>query len=174
MKSVEVSFEKSEATDYVLEILSLGICSLFFPMSFVQERGKLTGCCETEGFRCLTSFTELGTGDILHIASAILRGAGQAEERYIFSELYQIEPCCVYVDKTFVQVKLVFQPARQQKTTAEQTAQLLRYMGKRCGVEGAVYAENAAEIVQSDGYGLRSRLHRLENLRREVDLCGIR
>ena len=35
MKSVEVSFEKSEATDYVLEILSLGICSLFFPMSFV-------------------------------------------------------------------------------------------------------------------------------------------
>ena len=118
MKSVEVSFEKSEATDYVLEILSLGICSLFFPMSFVQEQGKLTGCCETEGFRCLTSFTELGTGDILHIASAILRGAGQAEERYIFSELYQIEPCCVYVDKTFVQVKLVFQPARQQKRSA--------------------------------------------------------
>ena len=123
-------------------------------MSFVQERGKLTAL---RNRRISLSDVVYRAGNGRHTSHRVCYsagGAGQAEERYIFSELYQIEPCCVYVDKTFVQVKLVFQPARvSRKRWLSRWRSCCAIWEKRCGVEGAVYAENAAEIVQSDGYG---------------------
>ena len=49
----------------------------------------------------------------------------------------------------------------------------MRVLREKGAPSGEGYIDSAAEFLASDEYGYKAQLHHLENLRREVYLCGI-
>lgn len=174
MSSVEISYREEELRNYVREILSLELCRLFFPVSFVQRDGKLTGIYEAEGFRSLSSAERLSTADILMIAASLLRGVRQAEDRYIFAQLYAIDEESVFIDDKCSTVRLIFVPSCSEETVFERLASLLRRLREKGHEDGLSYVDKSIRFLQSGTCGYKTVIRRLEELRREVYLCGVK
>ena len=172
--NVEIFYEKGEMEEYVSEILTLGLCDLFFCGSFLEKDGGRLGCYKTEGFHLLSSVTEMDTGDVLLAAAGILRGIRQAEQRYICPELYRIDEETVFTDRGISQIKLIFRIDTEKQPAERKLSEYLRCLRKKSRPEGLAYVDAAVELVEKEEFGYRAAIRRLEELRREVYLCDVR
>lgn len=170
---IEVNYEENVLHTYVMEILTLGLCSFFFKGSFIRSEASLLGTFETKGFRKLSSLNEIGTEDILTIAISILQGAVKGEQHYIFSDEYEIDVNTVFVDKSISAVKVIYLPSAEKTELSAKIGHLLRLLKGRCAEEGRAYLDNAIDFIENSGFNDQSVVHHLENLRREVYLCSI-
>ncbi len=167
-------YAKEEIPDYIVELLSLGLCDLFLPAGFVEEDGTLTCMYKTEGFRPLSSVLELSTEEIFSVAISLLHGVYQCEKHGIFSENFAVNVDCIFVDKGFDRIKMIYRKEVGAGTDfSKKLAALMRMLREKGAPSGEGYIDSAAEFLASDEYGYKAQLHHLENLRREVYLCGI-
>lgn len=171
---LEMKYEKAELAEYVAELLSLGLCDLFLPVGFVDTQAGVIGTYRTEGFRPLSAVAEFSTEEILSAAIKLLHGVYQSEKHGIFAEDFALSEDCLFVDQSFQRVRMVFRKEQDSRTFSEKLAALLETMQKKGCAEGAVYIENAAAFLKTDQYGYQAQLSYLENLRREVYLCGVK
>ncbi len=172
--NVEIFYEKGEMEEYVSEILTLGLCDLFFCGSFLEKDGGRLGCYKTEGFHLLSSMTEMDTGDVLLAAAGILRGIRQAEQRYLRPELYRIDEETVFADRGISQIKLIFRIDTEKQPAERKLAEYLRCLRKKSRPEGLAYVDEAVDLVEKEEFGYRAAIRRLEELRREVYLCDVK
>lgn len=168
-----VRYGQEEIADYIVEILSLGLCSLFLPAGFVEEAGVRTCSYKTEGYRPLSSVSSLPTEAILSVAISLLHGAYECEKHCIFSEDFTTEMDCIFVDQGFNRIKMIYRKKAEDTGFSKDLAALLMALSEKGTAAGKGYIENAAEFLVSDEYGYKAQLHHLENLRREVYLCGV-
>lgn len=170
---IEVEYRKEELEEYVIELLTMGICSLFFRGSFICNRDVLTAAYLSDGYRRLDTLKQISAVDALSVAASLFMGAHQCEKHYIFADAFMVESACVYVKKDFSDVRLLYMPAKIVKSMTEKTADLLLYLADKCSSEGASYLQRASEMIREDRYGYKSVLHQLERLRQEAYMCGI-
>lgn len=169
-----VNYEKTELPDYVVELLVMGVCSLFLKAGSVEKEEKLDISYVTEGFRSLDTISEFSTEEILSIGSDLLHGIYQSEKHCIFAEQFRIEEFCIFTDCGISQTKMIFIPAENNKAAEEKIAALLEKLSERGTEEGAGYIEKAVSLLRGSRYGYKALMHRFENLRREVYLCGVK
>lgn len=169
-----VNYEKTELPDYVAELLVMGVCSLFLKAGSVEKEEKLDISYVTEGFRSLDTISEFSTEEILSIGSDLLHGIYQSEKHCIFAEQFRIEEFCIFTDCGISQTKMIFIPAENNETAEEKIAALLEKLSERGTEEGAGYIEKAVSLLRGSRYGYKALMHRFENLRREVYLCGVK
>ncbi len=169
-----VNYEKTELPDYVAELLVMGVCSLFLKAGSVEKEEKLDISYVTEGFRSLDTISEFSTEEILSIGSDLLHGIYQSEKHCIFAEQFRIEEFCIFTDCGISQTKMIFIPAENNETAEEKVAALLEKLSERGTEEGAGYIEKAVSLLRGSRYGYKALMHRFENLRREVYLCGVK
>lgn len=198
----ELTYGTQDVPEYVRDILTAGVSRLFLPVGFVEEGELLSGHFRTEGYRKLSSVSEIGTEDIFAVILGILRGVWQAERLYLFSEMYEIRPDCIYVDRGYSDVRLVFIPAGRDRLPdslasekpetvseagtggadrssegplplTEKLVLLLEYLRKRGSREGWSYIDSAVGFLRED-WGYKALVHRLEELRREIYLCSVK
>lgn len=168
-----VRYEKTELPDYVAELLVMGVCTLFLKAGSVEKEEKLDISYVTEGFRSLDTISVFSTEDILSIGSDLLHGIYQSEKHCIFAEQFRIEECCIFTDSSISQIKMIFIPAENSETAEKKIAALLEKLSERGTAEGAGYIEKAVSMLRDGQYGYKALMHRFENLRREVYLCGV-
>lgn len=171
---LEIKYEASEIAEYIVELLSLGLCDLFLPAGFVDTQYGIVGTYQTEGFRPLASVAEFSTEEILSVAIRLLHGAYQSEKHCIFAGHFRISADCLFVDQGFQQVRMVFRRDASDCTFCEKLAELLETMQEKGCAEGATYIDHAAVFLRTNRYGYKAQLSYLENLRREVYLCGVK
>lgn len=169
-----MEYSKTQIDEYVAELLTLGICDLFFKTVFVEQEDKIMLNCQTEGFKSLDSMSELSTEEILSVAVSLLHGFYQSESHFLFTELFSLHPRWIFTDRSFSQIKMIFVPAEKKEPFPLKMDQLLKELKSKCHGEGTGYIDSACNFILEDEYGYKSLIHQLENLRREVYLCGVK
>lgn len=170
---IEWEYEHGRVKEYAVEILTLGLCDLFFREQFISERDYLIGSCQTEGYLCLASFRHLKTDEILQIMTGLLHGVYQAEKHYLFAEEFQLSQELIFVAPDFSRLKVLFVPDFEGISLKRKLMRLLTEFREKSTSQAAGYIENALDFMEQDEYGYKSILHHFENLRREVYLCGV-
>ncbi len=177
---MEVKYGKQDMPEYVRDILTAGASRLFLPAGFVEEDELLFGHFRTEGYRNLSAVRKLETENILAVILAILHGIWQTERIYLFSEMYQIRADCIYVDRQYTDVRMVYVPAgwakkseMPEETLTEKLEKLLETMRGSGSRQSGPYIDKVISFLQ-ENWGYKALVHRLEELRREVYLCGVK
>ncbi|MGN0659307.1 MAG: hypothetical protein ACI4LA_06840 [Emergencia sp.] len=170
---MEMRYNAEELEEYVVDILTMGLSQMFLPAGFVREENILIASFRTEGYRPLSAIVEMHTEDVLKAALSLLQGAGQGEKVYLLPEYYEVRSDCIFVDKGFDRVRMIFVPSETPLSFSEKLADLLDDLKERSHEEGRRYVEDAAEYVRRHPWSSRSVRHHLETLRREVYLCGV-
>lgn len=173
---LEVIYGKQEIPEYVRDILAAGASRLFLPAGFVEEGELLSGHFRTEGYRKLSSMGDIGTENIFSVILGILRGVWQTERIYLFSEMYEIFPDCIYVKQGYTDIRMVYVPSEIQKppkSLTEKLEALTEYLRKHGSQESWPYMDKVIAFLGGD-WGHRALVHRLEELRREVYLCSVK
>lgn len=170
---IEIEYRKSEVQEYVIELLTLGICNLFLKGSFINSWDVLTASYQCEGYRRLDTMEWISAEDALSVVTALYMGVHQCGQYYIPDDSFEVESRYIYIRKDFSDVKVLYMPAQIGSSIAEKIADLLLHLADKCSQEGAVYLRKCSEIVREDRYGYKSVLHQLEKLRQEAYLCGI-
>ena len=169
-----VNYTKTELPEYVAELLVMGVCSLFLKAGSVEKENSLDISYVTEGFRSLDTISGFSTEEILFIGSDLLHGIYQSEKHCIFAEQFLIEESCIFTDCSISQIRMIFIPAENNRSAEEKIAALLEKLSERGTEEGAGYIEKAVSLLRGSRYGYKALMHRFENLRREVYLCGVK
>lgn len=169
---IEVKFEKSPEK-YVEEILSMEICKLFLPVSFIKDGDMVTAQFKTDGFTRLSAINSLAVTDIFSIIVSVFYGLKDGENHYIFPDEYEINCDTVFINKDFSDIKMIFNPPKAEKTGQEKVVEFIEELKKKCSNEGIPYLNNAAGYIKTGSSGYRAIIHHLESLRREVYLCGV-
>lgn len=170
---IEIDYRREELREYVMELLTLGICSLFLRGSFVSKGDIVTAAYLSEGYRPLDSLKHISTVDALSVVTALFAGAHQCEKHYIYADEFELDSGCIYVKKDFSDVRVIYIPAKNRTSMTEKSAALLQNLAEKCTREGAAYLKKASDMIREDEYGCKSVLHLLEKLGREAYLCGI-
>ncbi len=171
---LNMKYDKSQMGEYMIELLTLGVCDLFLRAGFVEEEGHLLASYQTEGFRPLSSVAEISTGEIFNVILRLYRGIYQCEKHCLFAELFQTDPAWIFTDQDYSRVKMVFSPSQERLPLAEQMVRVIEFLREKTKEEGRGYADRACELILHNEYGYRALIHHLENLQREVYLCGIK
>lgn len=171
---IEIEYGAEKVEEYVTEILTLGVCSLFFKASFVSKGDKLSAFYDREGYRRLASISRLTTEEAFSIVLAVMKGVHQCEKHCIFAGQFQIDTECMFVDPQCAEVKLIYMPADKEQTLTQKTEGLLLHLREMCSEEANQYIDSALHLIKTEDYGYKALLYQIEKLRREAYLCSVR
>ncbi len=171
---ITVKYEKCKMKEYITELLTMGLCDLFLQAGFVEDGEQLIGHYRTDGYRSLDSVSEITAEESLSVMIQLFRGIYQCEKHCLFENLFRLDPCRLFVNEDFSKVKTVFIPEEEEKPLTEKLADVISFLGEKGTEESAGYTERARNLILKDEYGYKAQVHHLENLRREVYLCGVK
>ena len=168
-----VSYEINTVPEFIVEQLTGGMLSSFFPVSFVCEQSHYTGVYRTGECKALDRIEELSIKDMLWIFCQLLRLIGENEKHYFFGESYQIDVHTVYADLMRGQVRMIFQPMEEPCDTKTQLYRLLEDCKVKVSEEGQGYLQDMMEYLMKEEVGYRSAIHHGEQLQYEIYTCNI-
>lgn len=172
-QKINIPYEISSMPEYVVDQLTAGILPTFFPVSFVFDQSHCTGVYDTGSFRNLLSISRISIKDLLWIVCRLLEMIAENEKHYFFGEIYRIDRKTVYVNHTFSQVKLIFEPMETLCPIKVQLHNLLQECKAMVSEDGIGYLEDMAAWLAREDIGYISAIHHGEQLQNEIYACDI-
>ncbi|MGF6376265.1 hypothetical protein M2140_001336 [Clostridiales Family XIII bacterium PM5-7] len=170
---LEVTCEEKEIKTYVIEILTLGLGTMFLPVTFIKDDQFITGVYKAEGFRRLSTIEKMNTETILDIVLSLVHGIKDGENHCLFCDEYELSTETVLINEKSHVVKLVYVPFSEGKTGMSQLLQLLQLLGEKGSEESLGYVDSAISFMQENYSSYSAIVHYLEQLRNEVYLCNV-
>lgn len=153
---------------YERDILTLGLCDSFLPVSFVEDRNMIKGIYDCRNYEKLCDIDRLRCDECLGIMINLINNAVQTERHCIFAEDvdYRIENC--FVSRENGDVKFLFIRDSNRISFKEKMLRIMDYMSENLSEkEREVFRKAAAMAEQTESS--RAIAGFLESLRRELN-----
>lgn len=166
MEQIIIHYKADEMPTYVREQISLEVCSLFLPASFVSAPDRLTGIVSIQDGVSLLELQAIRAEDALRGAANLLKGIRQAENHGIFLGTYYFHPKYMYYYEGEHMIRILYVPYlyHTEKQTWGALTECISELKTHVKEEAAGYLELFMRDMtqyQTISYGLIRRAERL-------------
>lgn len=170
---ITVSYTEQQLPSWMMEQLTIHTMNVFFPASFLMEKGGVTAVYQTEGYRPLAHAHHLSTEEVFQMLCQLMSAMEDNEKHYLFSERYLINAETVFIDPLKNRIKMIYLPNEEALQGKIQLCQLALFCKSMIDEEGRGYLDSWVEGLQKEDHGYRSAIRRCELLMQEIYVCDI-
>ena len=156
------------------EKLKYGICDEILPLSVIKSKRMLKGVYHTEGYRKLSAFGEMSAAEVLTVIEGVLVMMEKLKDNLFFPEEYILSPDTVYTDEKRQQYRITYIPAGQEQKAERAVSCFIGEMKRYTTPEGKLYLDALKNISECGNLKTERMLGSIENLKREIRVCGIK
>lgn len=164
-------FDQEEFLGYQREILSLGLCSMFLPVSFWNREGRVLVQYDITGYQPLSRLKRISMNRSLEYIQSLARGIVNAQNIYIFPGQYEVNKDTVFISEDEKDVKLIFLPKRDFRRDISVFSALSEggsYIYSITSEQGKPYVNRALKLIKENRYGMENTLKALSKLSSDV------
>lgn len=169
MEVIEKNIKK-----YVVDILSTEQVKLFLPVTFIYCNGKIITQHKIEDMRPLKLIKNLSAEEAMDLLVSFCRNINEAEKHYLFFDDYDVDEDCIFVDKTYSEVRICFIPSAKGKSINEKIIDFILWIEKKMSEDGQGYMLHIKNFIEENHPGYSMLYRYICNLNREIYLCGIK
>ncbi len=178
MENTTYSFEKeyfnNELKEFEMSILSDQVCSSFIPTSFIRETDKLTAIYSYDGFLRISQCRFREIIQILNLVERVVKKLVDGGSYYL--DYGKVELTCetVFYCSENQEIKLAYIPVKENGCFGKTLADFVMEL-KNCyfGNSGE-YIDRLAAFLNENNYSTDDIINRIIELKREVNMYGIK
>ncbi len=178
MEKSTYSFEKeyfnNELKDFEMSILSDQICSSFIPTSFIRETDRLTAIYSYDGFLKISQCRFREIIQLLNLVERVIRELVKSGSYYL--DYGRVELTCdtVFYCSETQEVKLAYIPIKEDGSFGSNLTEFVTGL-KNCYFGNSVeYLDRLTAFLQENNYGTDDILNKIIELKREVNMYGVK
>ncbi len=156
------------------EKLKYGICGEILPLSVIKSKRMLKGIYHTEGYRKLSAFGEMNAAETLTVIEGVLVMTEKLKDHLFFPEEYILSPDTVYADEKKQEYRITYIPAGQEQKAERVISCFIGEMKRYTTPDGKLYLDALKNITACGDLKTERMLGFIENLKREIRVCGIK
>lgn len=173
-KVVRVNFKDGTALfPWKQDILLSGKCRGVLPLGIVRSKESISGFYSTEGYIRLSSLHDIKAGDILTIAERVLECAEICRDALIFPGEYVLSADTVYISDDLTEARIAYIPEGRSMSEEGAISLFIYSLKKHTTENGRIYLETLGSMLEIKGLKLYKVIGFIEELREEINLCGI-
>ena len=166
-------FEKINYIDkglkkYEVDILTLGLCDIFFRASFVEEKSKVKGIFDCRGYEKLSDVEKISAETGFHLFASMAKNALQAEKHCMFSENFEMREENCFVDLEKVDMKFLYLRDNGKKNFKDKMLKLMCVVLEKVDVNERDLFQRAMDVVGNSKGGFKPMIGHIEALEREA------
>lgn len=156
------------------EKLKYGVCGEILPLSIIKSKRMQKGVYHTEGYRKLSSFGEMTAAEALSVVEGVLVMIEKLKDNLFFPEEYILSPDTVYADEKKQKYMITYIPAGTKQKAKTAVSCFIGEMKRYTTPDGKMYLEALKNITEGGDLKTGRMIGFIENLKREIRVCGIK
>ena len=156
------------------EKLKGGICNEILPLSVIKSKRVQKGVYHTEGYRKLSSFGEMNASETLTVIEGVLVMIEKLKDNLFFQEEYILSPDTVYTDEQKQKYRITYIPAGREQKAERAISCFIGEMKRYTTSDGKMYLDTLRNMTECGNLKTAPLIGFIENLKREIRVCGIK
>lgn len=178
MEKSTYSFEKeyfnNELKEFEMNILSDQICSSFIPTSFIRETDRLTAIYSYDGFLKISQCRFKEILQPLNLVERVIRELVKGGSYYLDCSRAEITCDTVFYCSETQEVKLAYIPVKEDGNFGSNLTEFVTEL-KNCYFGNSVeYLDRLTSFLQENNYSTDDILNKIIELKREVNMYGVK